>query len=183
MMAAAVGWLFARKPASLGSSTPRCDHWGRTAPTNCLSGGLFSGRMSGDSRSSIPTRIPSHCWPTANWWRIRPRFDPAGDRRSAAHPCRGCPSNAWCSTRRDAYPALVCQCQRADLLHLRHLAGVRARQLQRVLVVHRRSGEMFHIDSGSLHHIENIGQDAAEFILAFRHERPEISASAPRSAR
>ena len=34
-------------------------------------------------------------------------------------------------------------------------------------------GEMFHVDSGSLHHIENIGQDAAEFILAFRHERPE----------
>lgn len=34
-------------------------------------------------------------------------------------------------------------------------------------------GEMFHIDSGSLHHIENIGEDAAEFILAFRHERPE----------
>ncbi|MDT5282135.1 MAG: oxalate decarboxylase [Mycobacterium sp.] len=26
------------------------------------------------------------------------------------------------------------------------------------------AGEMFHIDSGSLHHIENIGEDAAEFI-------------------
>ncbi len=35
------------------------------------------------------------------------------------------------------------------------------------------AGEMFHIDSGSLHHIENIGEDAAEFILAFRGERPE----------
>ncbi|MFD6199191.1 cupin domain-containing protein [Mycobacteriaceae bacterium NPDC060252] len=35
------------------------------------------------------------------------------------------------------------------------------------------AGEMFHIDSGSLHHIENIGEDAAEFIIAFRHERPE----------
>jgi len=35
------------------------------------------------------------------------------------------------------------------------------------------AGDMFHIDSGSLHHIENIGQDAAEFIIAFRHERPE----------
>jgi oxalate decarboxylase len=35
------------------------------------------------------------------------------------------------------------------------------------------AGEMFHIDSGSLHHIENIGEDAAEFILAFRSERPE----------
>lgn len=32
---------------------------------------------------------------------------------------------------------------------------------------------MFHIDSGSLHHIENIGDDPAEFILAFRSERPE----------
>ena len=35
------------------------------------------------------------------------------------------------------------------------------------------AGEMFHIDSGSLHHIENIGEDAAEFILAFRSGRPE----------
>ncbi|MDT5054230.1 MAG: oxalate decarboxylase [Mycobacterium sp.] len=35
------------------------------------------------------------------------------------------------------------------------------------------AGEMFHIDSGSLHHIENIGEDAAELILAFRSERPE----------
>lgn len=34
-------------------------------------------------------------------------------------------------------------------------------------------GEMFHIDSGSLHHIENIGTEPAEFVLAFRHERPE----------
>jgi oxalate decarboxylase len=36
-----------------------------------------------------------------------------------------------------------------------------------------RAGEMFHIDSGSLHHIENIGEDVAEFIIAFRSERPE----------
>ncbi len=35
------------------------------------------------------------------------------------------------------------------------------------------SGEMFHVDSGSLHHIENIGEEPAEFILSFRHERPE----------
>jgi oxalate decarboxylase len=35
------------------------------------------------------------------------------------------------------------------------------------------AGEMFHIDSGALHHIENIGQDIAEFIIAFRSERPE----------
>ncbi|MDT5302125.1 MAG: oxalate decarboxylase [Mycobacterium sp.] len=34
-------------------------------------------------------------------------------------------------------------------------------------------GEMFHIDSGSLHHIENIDDEPAEFILAFRGERPE----------
>jgi oxalate decarboxylase len=27
------------------------------------------------------------------------------------------------------------------------------------------AGDMFHIDSGSLHHIENIGEDAAEFII------------------
>jgi oxalate decarboxylase len=32
---------------------------------------------------------------------------------------------------------------------------------------------MFHIDSGSLHHIENIGHDVAEFIITFRSERPE----------
>ena len=35
------------------------------------------------------------------------------------------------------------------------------------------AGEMFHIDSGALHHIENIGEDVAEFIIAFRSERPE----------
>ncbi len=35
------------------------------------------------------------------------------------------------------------------------------------------AGDMFHIDSGSLHHIENIGEDVAEFIIAFRNERPE----------
>jgi oxalate decarboxylase len=35
------------------------------------------------------------------------------------------------------------------------------------------AGEMFHIDSGSLHHIENIGEEPAEFILSFRSERPE----------
>jgi oxalate decarboxylase len=36
-----------------------------------------------------------------------------------------------------------------------------------------RAGDMFHVDSGSLHHIENIGSDTAEFIIAFRSERPE----------
>jgi len=35
------------------------------------------------------------------------------------------------------------------------------------------AGQMFHIDSGALHHIENIGEEPAEFIVAFRHERPE----------
>ena len=35
------------------------------------------------------------------------------------------------------------------------------------------AGQMFHADSGSLHHIENIGDDVAEFIIAFRSERPE----------
>ncbi|BBZ26766.1 cupin [Mycolicibacterium madagascariense] len=35
------------------------------------------------------------------------------------------------------------------------------------------AGQMFHADSGSLHHIENIGTDVAEFVIAFRHERPE----------
>ena len=35
------------------------------------------------------------------------------------------------------------------------------------------AGQMFHVDSGALHHIENIGTDTAEFIIAFRHERPE----------
>ena len=35
------------------------------------------------------------------------------------------------------------------------------------------TGEMFHVDSGSLHHIENIGEEVAEFIIAFRSERPE----------
>ncbi|MFD6162389.1 cupin domain-containing protein [Nocardia sp. NPDC060256] len=35
------------------------------------------------------------------------------------------------------------------------------------------AGEMFHIESGALHHVENVGDTDAEFILAFRHERPE----------
>ncbi len=34
-------------------------------------------------------------------------------------------------------------------------------------------GEMFHVASGSLHHIENVGATEAELIVAFRHERPE----------
>jgi len=35
------------------------------------------------------------------------------------------------------------------------------------------AGEMFHVESGSLHHIENVGEGEAELIVAFRHERPE----------
>jgi len=35
------------------------------------------------------------------------------------------------------------------------------------------AGEMFHIESGSLHHIENVGTEEAECIVAFRHEKPE----------
>jgi len=35
------------------------------------------------------------------------------------------------------------------------------------------AGQMFHIESGALHHIENVGTDVAEFIIAFRNERPE----------
>jgi mannose-6-phosphate isomerase-like protein (cupin superfamily) len=35
------------------------------------------------------------------------------------------------------------------------------------------AGQTFHVDSGALHHIENIGTDVAEFIIAFRSERPE----------
>jgi oxalate decarboxylase len=35
------------------------------------------------------------------------------------------------------------------------------------------AGQMFVIRSGSLHHIENIGDDAAEIVVVFSHERPE----------
>jgi len=35
------------------------------------------------------------------------------------------------------------------------------------------AGQMFHVDSGSLHHIENIGDTAAELIVVFSNERPE----------
>ena len=35
------------------------------------------------------------------------------------------------------------------------------------------AGQMFHIDSGALHHIENVGDSAAEFIVVFSNERPE----------
>jgi oxalate decarboxylase len=34
-------------------------------------------------------------------------------------------------------------------------------------------GQMFLVESGALHAIENIGDTEAEFILAFRHEQPE----------
>ena len=35
------------------------------------------------------------------------------------------------------------------------------------------AGQMFHVTSGAIHHIENIGQAEAELILAFSHESPE----------
>lgn len=35
------------------------------------------------------------------------------------------------------------------------------------------AGEMFHVASGSLHHIENVGPEEAELIVAFSHERPQ----------
>ncbi|ORX99387.1 bicupin, oxalate decarboxylase family [Basidiobolus meristosporus CBS 931.73] len=35
------------------------------------------------------------------------------------------------------------------------------------------AGQMFYIPSGALHHIENTGEEEAEIILAFTHERPE----------
>jgi len=36
-----------------------------------------------------------------------------------------------------------------------------------------RDGDMFFVPSGSLHAIQNLGDDTAEFILAFSHEHPE----------
>ncbi|NQX28657.1 cupin domain-containing protein [Microbacteriaceae bacterium VKM Ac-2854] len=35
------------------------------------------------------------------------------------------------------------------------------------------AGQMFVIDSGALHHIENIGEETVEIVVAFSHERPE----------
>jgi oxalate decarboxylase len=35
------------------------------------------------------------------------------------------------------------------------------------------AGQMFVIPSGAIHHIENIGDETAVFIIAFRHEAPE----------
>ncbi|KAJ5604619.1 RmlC-like cupin [Penicillium lagena] len=35
------------------------------------------------------------------------------------------------------------------------------------------AGEMFFVESGSLHHIENIGGTDAELIMCFRHENPQ----------
>ncbi|OOQ87992.1 oxalate decarboxylase OxdC [Penicillium brasilianum] len=34
------------------------------------------------------------------------------------------------------------------------------------------AGQMFHIESGSLHHFENICDEEAEIIICFRHEKP-----------
>jgi oxalate decarboxylase len=44
------------------------------------------------------------------------------------------------------------------------------------------AGEMFHIDSGSLHHIENIGDEVAEFSSPSGASAPRTSVE-PRSAR
>lgn len=35
------------------------------------------------------------------------------------------------------------------------------------------AGQMLHVTSGSLHHLENLGEADAEFIIAFSNERPE----------
>jgi len=35
------------------------------------------------------------------------------------------------------------------------------------------AGQMFHVESGSLHYIENIGDEEAVLIVGFRHEQPE----------
>lgn len=35
------------------------------------------------------------------------------------------------------------------------------------------TGQMFYVDSGSLHSIENVGDDDAELIIVFTHEKPE----------
>lgn len=35
------------------------------------------------------------------------------------------------------------------------------------------AGEMFHIGSGALHAIENVGDDTAELVIVFSHERPQ----------
>lgn len=35
------------------------------------------------------------------------------------------------------------------------------------------TGQMFFVESGSLHHIENIGDGEAEILVAFRHEKPK----------
>ncbi|KAF2165573.1 hypothetical protein M409DRAFT_23869 [Zasmidium cellare ATCC 36951] len=37
-----------------------------------------------------------------------------------------------------------------------------------------KAGQMFHVESGSLHHIENLSDsESAEFLVCFRHEKPE----------
>ena len=84
-----------------------------------------------------------------------------------------CRSNGSSQPGRHAHTALARQRQRTHLLRLGHIPGVGARQRQPFASFMVSAGEMFHIDSGSLHHIENIGEDAAEFILTFRSERPE----------
>ncbi len=43
------------------------------------------------------------------------------------------------------------------------------------------AGEMFQAESGSLHHIENVGDVAAELILVFSSERPRTSRCTARS--
>jgi oxalate decarboxylase len=45
------------------------------------------------------------------------------------------------------------------------------------------AGEMFHVDSGSLHHIENIGSVPAEFIMSSVTNAPRTSVWVRRSAR
>jgi hypothetical protein len=74
---------------------------------------------------------------------------------------------------RDAHPALARQRQRAHLLCRRNRPRLGPRRPQPILNSYRDGRPDVPIDSGALHHIENIGTDVAEFITAFRNERPE----------
>ena len=57
------------------------------------------------------------------------------------------------------------------------------RQLQQVFLFTVSAGEMFHIDSGSLHHIENIGDERRRVHPRVPQRRPEASVWRRRSAR
>ena len=101
-------------------------------------------------------------------------LDAARHRRQPPHPEEPVHQAGAAQPRRDAHPALARQRRRTHLLRVGHRAGVDPRRPAASSPASSSpQARCSTSTSGSLHHIENIGTDVAEFIIAFRNERPE----------